>query len=77
MGDGARAPARTSQSLVVWRKAHQFVLDVYRLTTQFPKHEMYGLTAQFQRAAVSIPANIAEGFRKTGRVDKSRVMNMA
>jgi four helix bundle protein len=72
-----RAPARTFQDLIVWRKAHQFTLAVYRITAMFPKHETYGLSAQFRRASVSIPANIAEGFKKRGRPDKSRFMNVA
>ena len=72
-----RVPARTFQDLVVWRKAHVFVLSVYRLTDSFPKREIYGLASQFRRAAVSIPANIAEGFRKRGRTDKARFMNIA
>ncbi len=53
------------------------MLDVYRLTAGFPKHELYGLTSQFRRAAVSIPANIAEGFRKRGTQDKVRFLNIA
>jgi four helix bundle protein len=72
-----RAPARTFQDLIVWQKAHQFVLSVYRLTDSFPKHELFGLTSQFRRAAVSIPANIAEGFRKKSKNDKARFMNIA
>ncbi len=72
-----RAPARTFQDLLVWQKAHQFVLSVYRLTDSFPKHEIFGLTSQFRRAAVSIPANIAEGFRKRSKTDKARFMNIA
>ncbi|WP_309386327.1 four helix bundle protein [Cerasicoccus frondis] len=63
--------------LLVWQKAHAFVLSVYRMTADFPKHELYGLTSQFRRAAVSIPANIAEGFRKHGAKDKVRYMNIA
>ena len=47
------------------------------MTAGFPKSEMYGLTSQFRRAAVSIPANIAEGFKKRGRQDKGRFMNIA
>ena len=62
---------------MVWRKAHGFVLAVYRLSDKFPQREIYGLTSQFRRAAVSIPANIAEGFRKRGRSDKARFMNIA
>jgi four helix bundle protein len=72
-----REPARTFQDLIVWQKAHDFVLSVYRTTEVFPKKEIYGLTSQFRRAAVSIPANIAEGFRKTGKPDKCRFMNIA
>ena len=60
-------PARTFQDLLVWQKAHQFVLAVYVLTAGFPKQETYGLSLQMRRASVSIPANIAEGFRRRGQ----------
>ena len=70
-------PARTFQDLLVWQKAHRFVLDIYALTAAFPKQETYGLSLQMRRAAVSIPANIAEGFRRRGKADKARFMNMA
>src|SRR5437879_7922349 len=56
-----RAAARTFRDLLVWQKAHQFVLGVYSFTAAFPKPETYGLSLQIRRAAVSIPANIAEG----------------
>ncbi len=69
--------ARTFSDLLVWRKAHEFVLAIYALTATFPKEETYGLTSQLRRAAVSIPANIAEGFRRRGRPDKARFMNHA
>src|SRR5215831_6001924 len=69
--------ARTFRDLTVWRKAHEFVLATYAFTAKFPRHETYGLAAQMRRAAVSIPANIAEGFRRRGRVDKARFMNLA
>ena len=72
-----RAPARTFRDLVVWRKAHEFVLAVYRYTAGFPKQETYGLSIQMRRAAVSIAGNVAEGFRKRGRADKVRFMNTA
>ena len=72
-----REAAKTFQDLIVWRKAHEFVLAVYRLTESFPQREIYGLSHQMRRAAVSIPANIAEGFRKRGPADKTRFMNIA
>ena len=70
-----RPPARTFTDLVVWQKAHALVLAVYRLTAAFPKAETYALTAQMRRAAVSIPANIAEGFGKRSPADKARHLN--
>jgi four helix bundle protein len=63
--------------LIVWQKAHQFVLSSYKISGCFPSHEMYGLTSQFRRAAISIPANIAEGFKRKTRPDKARYMNIA
>jgi len=72
-----RPTARSFQDLVVWQKAHLFTLKVYSLTALFPKSEVYGLTSQFRRAAVSIPANIAEGFKKRGKADKLRYLNIA
>ena len=72
-----RPAARTFQDLLVWQKAHRFALDVYRYSAEFPRAETYGLTHQFRKAAVSIPANIAEGFRKSGEHDKVRFLNIA
>lgn len=65
------------QELIVWQRAHQFVLDVYRVTSNFPKEEVYGLTSQFRRAAISIASNIAEGYAKKGKADKLRFFNIA
>jgi len=73
----SREPAKSFEDLLVWQKAHSFVLAVYRLTGSFPKHEVFGLISQFRRAAVSIPANIAEGFRRRGASDKGRFFNIA
>jgi four helix bundle protein len=70
-------PATKFQDLLVWQKAHQLVLGVYRLTQEFPKSEIYGLTSQVRRAAVSVPANIAEGFCKRSKADKARYFNIA
>ena len=65
------------EKLLVWQKAHQFVLLVYSLTRGFPQDEMFGLTSQFRRAAVSIEANIAEGYKKIGKADKLRFLNIS
>ena len=72
-----RPPAQSFTDLLVWQKAHALVLLIYRLSARFPRAETYGLRSQLRRAAVSIPANIAEGFRKRGRADKARFFNIA
>jgi four helix bundle protein len=72
-----REPAKTFRDLVVWQKSHEFVLAVYRLSAGFPKHELFGLTNQLRRTAVSIAANIAEGFKRRGCGDKVRFLNIA
>ena len=54
-------PVQSYRQLIVWQKAMDFVAEVYRVTRTFPKEEMYGVTSQLRRAAVSIPSNIAEG----------------
>jgi four helix bundle protein len=69
--------SRSFKDLIVWQKAHQFVLSVYTLTKHFPKEERYCLTPQFRRAATSIAANIAEGFARRTKPDKIRVLNIA
>jgi four helix bundle protein len=71
------SPAKIFTDLLVWQKAHALVLAVYKLSELFPKAELYGLTSQLRRAAVSVPANIAEGFRKRGTADKLRFYNIA
>lgn len=63
--------------LIVWQEAHQFVLMVYAITKSYPSEEKYGLVSQMRRAAVSIPANIAEGFKRQGIQDKIRFYNIA
>ena len=72
-----RPPAKTFRDLLVWRKAHEYVLCIYKFAATFPRQEVYGLCSQMRRAAISIPANIAEGFRKRGKADKARFMNTA
>jgi len=65
------------QQLDAWREAHKLVIMVYRVTEQFPNHERFGLVAQMRRAAVSIPANIAEGFKRRGVREKIHFYNIA
>ena len=69
--------AKRFQDLKVWQKSHQVVLEVYKLRRAFPDYELFGLTSQMRRAAVSIPANIAEGFKRKGKADKVRFFNIA
>jgi four helix bundle protein len=72
-----KQPAKNFQDLLVWQKAHEFVLATYRLSGSFSKSELFGLTSQLRRASISIPANIAEGFKKRGAKDKLRLLNVA
>lgn len=63
--------------LIVWQKAHHLALETYKVTKSFPDSERFGLISQMRRAAVSVPANIAEGFRRTGQKNKLQFYNMA
>ena len=65
------------EQLEVWQVAHRLVLDVYKATDNFPKDQRFGLISQMQRAGVSVPANIAEGFKRRGLADKVRFYNIA
>jgi four helix bundle protein len=68
---------KSFQELEVWQRAHQLVLAVYRVTKEFPPEEKYGLGSQMRRAAVSVPANIAEGFKRRGKAEKIRFYNIS
>ena len=70
-------PAKTYRDLLVWQSAHSFVMEVYAVTKQFPKEELFGLTSQLRRAAVSVPSNIVEGFGRWKNPDKLRFYNIA
>jgi four helix bundle protein len=69
--------AKSFRDLVVWQKSHALALQVYRVSVRYPKSELYGLTSQVRRAAASVPANIAEGFKRASRADKARMLNLA
>jgi four helix bundle protein len=70
-------PAKTFKDLIVWQKAHALVLDTYSVTRLFPKEEIYVLTSQMRRAAISVAGNIAEAFKKKSSLDKVRILNIA
>jgi len=65
------------RKLIVWQRAHQWVLMIYKLTEKFPKHEMFGLTSQMRRAAVSVAANMAEGYAAGGKGQFGRYLAIA
>ena len=67
----------TFRDLDAWKAAHELVLAVYRLTRGFPKDELFGVTSQVRRSAVSIPANIAEGFGRQGPKEFLRFIRIA
>lgn len=63
---------KSFEDLEVWNKAKDLVLKIYKMTVNFPKEETYGITSQMKRAALSVPANIAEGFGRYHYLDKSK-----
>lgn len=65
------------EQLEVWQVAHRLVLHVYRITSTMPSDQRFGLISQMQRAAVSVPSNIVEGFKRRGRPDKAHFYNIA
>jgi len=72
-----RTPAKEFRDLIVWQKAHGLVLFIYTLSRKFPGFELYGVTSQIRRAAASVPANIAEGFKKRTVADKMRYLSIS
>lgn len=65
------------EQLEVWQEAHQLVLLVYHTTTVFPSDERYGVVSQMKRSAISVPANIAEGFSRRGEKSKLHFYSIA
>ena len=68
---------RDFKKLNVWERAHNFVINIYKLSKPFPKEELYGITSQLRRAVVSIPTNIAEGCGKHTEKDFVRYLSIA
>ena len=75
--DSDKLPKRTYQDLIVWQKSIDLVKDCYGLTETFPQREIYGLSQQLRRAAVSIPSNIAEGNGRESRKDYIHFLNIS
>ena len=68
---------KTFRDLIVWQKAHCLVLEIYKVTKNFPAEEKYGLALQLRRSAASIPTNIAEGFKRKSKKDYAHFINVA
>jgi four helix bundle protein len=68
---------RTFRDLKVWQKGIELVKEIYKLTNSFPREEQYGLSSQMRRAAVSIPSNMAEGFRRRYNKEHKQFLNIA
>ncbi len=65
------------KDLIVWQKAYKLVLEIYRITREFPKSETYGLAQQMRKAAVSIPSNIAEGYGRAYKTEYKQFLSIA
>lgn len=68
---------KTFREIIAWQKAHQLTLEIYKMTEHFPKQETFALTNQIRRCAVSIPSNIAEGFKRRTKNDSLHFYNIA
>jgi four helix bundle protein len=68
---------KTFKDILAWQKAHELALGVYKITAGFPKYEIFGLTNQMRRCAVSVPSNIAEGFKRKHLKDSLHFYNIA
>ena len=79
LGQGliAKASQNGYRNLVVWQKADKLAFEVYLATKSFPKEEIFGLTSQMRRSAVSVPANIVEGYARLSRKEKSHFYYIA
>lgn len=65
------------KELIVWQKAYQLVLEIYKTTKSFPKSELFGLSQQMRRAAISIPSNIAEGYDRNHKAEYHLFLSIA
>jgi four helix bundle protein len=67
----------TYKELTVWQKSDELAIEVYKITKNFPKDEIYGLTSQLRRAAISVPTNIVEGYARKGDKELARFVNIS
>jgi four helix bundle protein len=65
------------KDLIVWQKSYKLVLEIYKITKEFPKTETYGLSQQMRKAAVSIPSNIAEGYGRKHKAEYTQFLSIA
>lgn len=68
---------KTFHEIIAWQKAHLLVLEIYKITKTFPKTELFGLTSQMRRCAVSIPSNLVEGFKRRSTKDSIYFYNIS
>ena len=68
---------KSFKDLIVWQKSYKLVLEIYKITKEFPKFEMYGLSQQTRKAAVSIPSNIAEGYGRKHKAEYRHFLSIA
>jgi four helix bundle protein len=69
--------SKSFKDLLIWQKSHQLVLNIYQITQNFPREELYGLTSQIRRSAASVPTNIVEGYRRKTKPDKAKFFNIS
>ena len=77
MRNSDRTTIKTFTDLVAWQKNHEVVVKIYRITRNFPKEELYGLTSQMRQCAVSITSNIAEGFSRQSAAERTQFYYIA
>jgi four helix bundle protein len=77
MDEPSSLKIKTFRDLLAWQRSMELVVAIYRATKSFPKAELFALNAQMQRAAVSIPSNLAEGFGRRSRIEYIRFINIA
>ena len=72
-----REPAKTFEDLIVWQKAKKLAVLIYKITKDFPRSELYGLTNQMRRSAISISSNIAESYHRFHHKEKQQMLSVA